>query len=223
MGTINKGILGGFRGKVGNVVGFFYKGKAVMRSLAGSIANPRTDAQQTVRQKFILLGVITRALAAYISGGFRLYANSRGLTAPNIFMRRNFNDAIEGDYPDQRINWMNLSLSEAYTANTGEYAPAGVDGATVATAAGTVTASWVDNTAAFPGTLGSDIVDILVYVPTLQQGVTTGDTATRAATTATINVPTGWVGEIAHVYAYTRAADGTAVGTTTYFGQVTIE
>jgi hypothetical protein len=40
MGKINQGILGGFSGKVGNVVGGSWKGIEYMRVIPASIANP---------------------------------------------------------------------------------------------------------------------------------------------------------------------------------------
>jgi hypothetical protein len=49
MGVIKRGILGGFSGKVANVVGTSWKGIAVMKSLPLSVANPNTLAQQTQR------------------------------------------------------------------------------------------------------------------------------------------------------------------------------
>lgn len=52
MAKIKQGILGGFSGKVANVVGTSWKGRAVMKSQPLSVSNPRTEAQQTQRGKF---------------------------------------------------------------------------------------------------------------------------------------------------------------------------
>lgn len=52
MGKIKKGILGGFNGRVGNVIGGSWKGVAYMRSEAQSIKNPRTVNQQENRTLF---------------------------------------------------------------------------------------------------------------------------------------------------------------------------
>jgi hypothetical protein len=45
MGTIKKGVLGGFSGKVGSVVGASWKGIDYIRSLPASVKNPRTEGQ----------------------------------------------------------------------------------------------------------------------------------------------------------------------------------
>ena len=44
MGTIKQGILGGFSGKVGSVVGASWKGISYMRSQADHVKNPRSAA-----------------------------------------------------------------------------------------------------------------------------------------------------------------------------------
>jgi hypothetical protein len=51
MGIIRQGILGGFSGKVANVVGSSWKGIAIVKSLPLSVANPRTAAQVGQREK----------------------------------------------------------------------------------------------------------------------------------------------------------------------------
>jgi hypothetical protein len=52
MGKIKQGILGGFLGKVGGVVGGNFKGIATMRAMPLSVANPRTAAQVGNRTRF---------------------------------------------------------------------------------------------------------------------------------------------------------------------------
>ena len=53
MGIIKKGILGGFSGKVGNVVGASWKGIDYIRSLPSTVRNPRTPRQ--VKQELSFL------------------------------------------------------------------------------------------------------------------------------------------------------------------------
>lgn len=49
MGIIKRGILGGFSGKVGNIVGTSWKGRAVIKAMPLSVANPRTTKQVNQR------------------------------------------------------------------------------------------------------------------------------------------------------------------------------
>lgn len=50
MGKIMQGILGGFSGKVGTVVGGTWKSISYIRSIATSVANPRTEKQLRQRE-----------------------------------------------------------------------------------------------------------------------------------------------------------------------------
>jgi hypothetical protein len=52
MGKIKEGILGGFKGKVGTVIGSSWNGIAYMRGLAQSVKNPKTAAQLQQRAYF---------------------------------------------------------------------------------------------------------------------------------------------------------------------------
>lgn len=52
MAIIKQGILGGFKKKIGSVVGSSWKGIATMRSLPLSVANPKTAAQVGNRNRF---------------------------------------------------------------------------------------------------------------------------------------------------------------------------
>ena len=62
MAKIKQGILGGFSGKVANVVGTSWKGRAVMKSQPLSVANPRTEAQQEQRGKFSKIAELASAI-----------------------------------------------------------------------------------------------------------------------------------------------------------------
>ena len=52
MGKIKQGILGGFKGKVGTVIGSSWNGIAYMKGQAQSVRNPKTPAQMIQRDFF---------------------------------------------------------------------------------------------------------------------------------------------------------------------------
>lgn len=62
MGIIRQGILGGFAGTVGAVVGSSWKGIATMRSRPLSVTNPRTNAQVNNRTNFKALSALGSSL-----------------------------------------------------------------------------------------------------------------------------------------------------------------
>ena len=77
MGTIKQGILGGFSGKVGTVIGGSWKGISYMRSQAQSVKNPRTDGQLSQRSKFALALDFLKPLTDIVRTGFKLYTNKQ--------------------------------------------------------------------------------------------------------------------------------------------------
>lgn len=66
MGVIRQGILGGFSGKVANVVGSSWKGIPVIKSLPLSVANPRSPGQVAQRNKLTTAVRFARTLLASI-------------------------------------------------------------------------------------------------------------------------------------------------------------
>lgn len=70
MGIIKRGILGGFSGKVGNVIGGSWKGIAYMRAQPLSVANPNTAGQQAQRGAFRGAIVVARQLLGTLISTF---------------------------------------------------------------------------------------------------------------------------------------------------------
>lgn len=64
MAKIPQGILGGIRGRVGNIVGAAWKGINYIRSMPLSVANPNTVAQQAQRGAFTQCVAAARLLLA---------------------------------------------------------------------------------------------------------------------------------------------------------------
>lgn len=107
MGKIKRGILGGFSGKVANVVGTSWKGIAVMKSLPLSVANPRTALQianRTRNSKVLLLGQ-GLGIAAIRALNNRW---AMGMSGFNAFMQ-NSKDCFRSN---GTFNYQNLVLSK---------------------------------------------------------------------------------------------------------------
>ena len=97
MGKIKQGILGGFRGKVGTVIGTTWKGKDVMRGIPQSVKDANTPKQQAQRAFFAEVN----ALASQLS---------------NAEVRTFFPKAVKGMTPR---NLMVRQLAEANTVTDG--------------------------------------------------------------------------------------------------------
>lgn len=71
MGSIKKGILGGFSGKVGTVIGASWKGVSYMRGRAVAINNPNTEKQQTQRSKMAFVMNFLKPIMSVINRGWQ--------------------------------------------------------------------------------------------------------------------------------------------------------
>ena len=87
MGKINQGILGGFNGKVGSVIGASWKGISYMRGIAQSIKNPKTEAQVMQRDYFAQLAQMSSQLSNEQLAS--LFPNTaKGLTRRNLLQKQ---------------------------------------------------------------------------------------------------------------------------------------
>jgi len=88
MGKIKRGILGGFSGKVANVIGASWKGIAYMRSQPLSVSQPNTAAQQTQKANFsILVSVAKVLLLKYVQP--LMNRTAVRMSGYNLFIRAN--------------------------------------------------------------------------------------------------------------------------------------
>ena len=87
MGKIKQGILGGFKGKVGTVIGSSWNGIAYIRGLAQSVKNPKTAAQLQQRAYFKdLQGLVGQLTDEQLQSLFP--SVMRGMTRRNMLTRQ---------------------------------------------------------------------------------------------------------------------------------------
>lgn len=88
MAQIKRGILGGFSGKVGNVVGSSWKGIETMRALPISVLNPRTTAQVYNRNRF---GYVSKFASSILSSLIKPLNDrfAQRMSGYNLFCSRN--------------------------------------------------------------------------------------------------------------------------------------
>ena len=77
MGTIKQGILGGFSGRVGTVVGSTWKSVHYMRALAVSVNNPNTEKQQSQRNKFSTALNFLKTMTPFVRIGYKNYTKDQ--------------------------------------------------------------------------------------------------------------------------------------------------
>lgn len=210
------GILDGFIGKVGTVVGGYWKGKAVMRAYKKTIHDASTEAQLLIRTRFAGIGTLSGAFLEAISRGFRNVARSRQLTEGDVFVRLNWN-RVHADTPDSvTIDYEDLVVAQGNL-------PEIQFGAVTATNPNKVDVAMNDDATI----IGSDPADeayVFVYNPTAKAGILS-QPILRVEESAEVRVPAYWVGNRVHVYGF-GIGGGTdnkgRISNSRYLGSVTI-
>ena len=189
MGRINQGILGGFSGRVGTVVGSNWKTVHYMRALAVSVNNPRTDKQQHQRTKFGMAVAFLKAINPYIRVGYKGYAQRQ--TSFNAAMSYLIRNAVKGEGLDLSIDYAKVLVSR------GSLMP--VFNAEGIVKDGKVTFTWTDNSG-MGDAAKSDVAMPLAYNKDKGEAVYLTHAATRAEATAELILPASWDGDALAIY-----------------------
>ena len=89
MAKLEQGILGPFRGKVGTVVGYLWRGKHVVRAYRREINYPNTEQQQAEREWFVGMVRFAATARQALLLGLRERAARDVMTEGNVFVRMN--------------------------------------------------------------------------------------------------------------------------------------
>lgn len=110
MGTIKQGILGGFSGKVGTVVGASWKGISYMRGQAQHVKNPRTVAQTFNCNALKIVTNFLQPAAAIMRLTFA--ENTRKTTAFNKAVSVNYHSCIKNVNGQPEIDYEKIVVSK---------------------------------------------------------------------------------------------------------------
>lgn len=194
MGKVQVGILDGFVGKVGTVVGSFWKGLPVMRAYKRSVRDANTNAQQVIRARFATAGMLASAFLYAIRIGFKQVARSRKITEGDYFVKKNWEhiiadtpSAVTIDYTEIQVAQGNLP--EVLFGNASFAEPLQV-GVTMTDTTGTI------------GADADDIVYMFVYDTESGAGIISDGRNKRADESMTVNVPAYWNGHRVHVWGF---------------------
>ena len=174
-GVITTGILGGFSGKVGPVVGAKWKTIDYMRSYVIP-ANPNTSAQQLVRAKFAELVARGRQVLATLLNVYwdPFYSDMSGF---NAFISKNYSLSSSTGA---------LTSANIMSEGTLEPTPSFID----ATITGTsLVINWSPTVSG--NGLATDIIKVVVYSLTSKNLYFITSAVQRSVGTATLTVPSG--------------------------------
>jgi hypothetical protein len=211
MGIIRKGILGGFQGTVGTVVGGTWKGIDYIKSLPViSNSNP-SPKQLEQREKFKTVVDFLRPILAFVQLGFKNASNQ--MTGYNSAMAFNYRQALIGAYP-------NFSIDYALAVVTSGALPNVLAPSATAQAASQVKFDWSNNSNVGMAS-GTDKLLILVYCPDLKQAIYTIGASDRADGTETVDC-VQFSGKQVHTYISCISTDERNVATSVYTGQILV-
>lgn len=212
MGIYDKGILGGFSGKVGTVVGSYWRGKNVMRSLPRPSSKPATPSQEMQRTSFRVvaqfLNPIKSILAAYF--GSPEGDKSRFNLAMSYHLKEaveEVNDEIEMDLPKVLISKGTLQglKNPGFDAQTG----------------GVMQVSWEDNSG--QGMAGpDDTLSVVVYSSNMNLFEIYTNAGLREDEQADLTAPGYMTGEEVHAWATFVSPNDEQAATSVYLGTLTV-
>ena len=198
MGKMRMGILDGFIGKVGTVVGSFWKGKKVMRGYNEFPANPNTASQELQRAKFALLGSLGGDLLNALQIGLHACAAENASTEVGEFTRLNLSK-VSGSIDHLEVAYEELMLSNGSVTAV---APGEADFDTPLEVSVAIDDGYIDtrfNTA-------NDVVFLVVYSKTSHQAVISDGSATRSDDQVSVTVPGYWQGDFVETYVFVKSA-----------------
>ena len=212
MGTIKKGILGGFSGKVGTVVGSSWKGIAYMRSLPQKVKNPRTLAQRSHRSKFALTLNFLKPMTQLLRIGWRQYAHKQ--SPFNAAMSYTIANAVTGAYPNYSIDPSKIMISCGSLTPATDAMAYPVPGAFNLEWGDTGDSSFINQ---------NDKALIAVVNPLKSQAVLDPAGAARSVLTQIINIPAGWSGDTVEIYLGFISEDGKEAANSVHIGSIIAE
>lgn len=212
MGKINQGILGGFSGKVGNVIGGNWKGIDYMRVKPASVHNPRTEGQMDQRTRFAQVLQFLQPMKDFIKVGYKNYAIK--MTQFNSAMSYILKNAVTGSFPNYTIDYANALISRGSLAGA-------LNGSATSSTAGAVEFTWYDNSSE-GNAQATDKALILAYNKTKREAAFVTDGAIRTAGTQTLTVPDDFSGDAVECFIAFISADGLSVSNSKYVGSITV-
>ena len=213
MGTFSKGILGGFSGKVGNVVGARWRGKDILRSLPQRGNYVPSTSQIDQRERFKTVVAFLTPIKSVVSAYFGKPQGDK--SAYNLATGYYIKEALlPGQISGYIINYLKVLISKGDLR--------GLANATATPVAGQqVTLSWDDNSGQGNASATDELI-VVAYCEALDLFEIAEQIATRDLTTVQLPLPSYWVGQETQLWATFISADQKLAATSTYVGAVTI-
>ena len=210
MATFEKGILGGFSGKIGNVVGARWRGKDIMRSVPRSSSRMPTESQLYQRDKFRMVSLFLKPIQPVLALYFGSAQGSRSRS--NLAVSYHLKEAVLGIAPPFDMDYTKVMFAKGVLLGLSDFQPT-LNG-------NNVDLTWTDNSGQ-SNAKDTDSLLILTYNVQTQVFDYKQDVATRVAGTYSLSL-LGNAGQEVHVWVAIHAVDKLLVSTSSYVGSYTI-
>ena len=210
MARLKSGILDGFSGKVGKVVGGNWRGVDYMRSIGSKRRNAKTPKQEEQQAKFTVASEFSTSMSDVFTLGFKDYAIR--MTGRNYGQSLVLKDAIDGANPDFKIAYDRVLVSKGNLPNVEGLAASSPKESTLQ-----ITWSGTEENGKEKPT---DVAILVAYCPELKRTVFKHG-ATRNTGTTELSVPK-FKGRKVQTWITFMSANGKLMATSVYTGEVAI-
>ena len=190
MGTINQGVMGGFSGKVGTVIGGNWNGIDYMRSRASNRSDAKSGPQLDQRARFLTIIQLLKPLKGFLRMGFK--SKAVNMSAFNAATSYNLENALTGTFPNYQIDYSRVMVSQGKLP--GALNPTAISG-TVAE----IEFTWENNSSEI-GSRADDRAVLVIYNPARQSALSFMNGNSRLAGSQRVSLPANFSGDEVHCY-----------------------
>ena len=202
------GIVDGYRGSVGPVIGYMWRGRWCLRSRPVHVHNPCTEPQQRNRERFRQTVLLASRMKEALRVGMHAASMAAGMTECNMFCRMN-HGLVGAEGGSMTVDHARLQLS------CGPVAGVAVE-TVVADGEGAIALTFSSE-----GGSGADRVRVYAWCEEREECLLAADVARREGA-ASVALPEGWCGCTVHLYLFATDYRGRA-SATAYGGSVAWE
>jgi hypothetical protein len=209
MGKIKTGILGGFQGKVGTVIGSTWRGESIMRALPKTAAKAPTESQRIQRLKFKAVSEFLNPLRTTLSTYF---GNDTGVKSKyNMATSYHITNAVEITEQGTEILYPRVLVAKGTLF--------GFQNLTTTPSETVITLNWEDNTV-FGNAKAEDTVNVVCYIEEVNTFYVFESIANRDGLTASVTLPQNFLGYNVEVYAFLYDKVSKTSSNSVYLGSI---
>lgn len=207
MAILTHGILGGFSGKVGNIIGYRYKNQYCIRQVPRKSLKPPGLKQSAQRAKFKLSLALISPLRDLLKQ--LPEKGKRRIPAFNSCLSIVLKEVVQGTYPDHSFNYAALQLSSGRLSAGHCHAVYAVQNDLIF--------SWCPDTSDF---YSDRRLVMLAYHPLSKKWISDTSELRAGDCSGMLSLPCSLSGEQVETYMYFTGANGKAVSDSRYLGSV---